>query len=426
MHPETADTLNVLALAHGASRAPAAAEPLFRRALAIRESALPPDHPELARSLGNLGHALLAAGRAKEATPLLRRAAAIAEAAFITPRPELAEALANLASLLLWEGEWAEGEALFRRALTIQATARGAEHPVVAGLRRTLAGLALRRGDAAGAEAELRQALSALQATLPSGNIALESAKLELGLLLLSDGRTAAAEPLLLGAHAALRAALGPRDPRLAESLLAMSRLAQARGNLAEAARLGDEALAALEPLEERLAPAAAARFLLGIAWSRHHAGRDGALDDVLRRARSLLKGMASRPARLEAELLLFDALLATQEGRFAEAEALLRRHFALIGPDLPAGRAGGLNSQGVLRLAEGRAEEAAGLFEEALAQATVAGDADRPQVAWILHNLALAYQAGGREREAAAAWLRALGILERWGWVGDEAPPSL
>ena len=57
----------------------AAAELLYRRALAIAEKALGPDHPETAGSLNNLASLLESKGDYAAAEPLYRRALAIAE-----------------------------------------------------------------------------------------------------------------------------------------------------------------------------------------------------------------------------------------------------------------------------------------------------------------------------------------------------------
>ena len=90
----------------------AEAEPLFRRALAIREAALGPDHPDTATSLNNLAVLLRAQGRYAEAEPLLRRALAIREAALGPDHPDTAISLNNLAVLLQAQGRYAEAEPL--------------------------------------------------------------------------------------------------------------------------------------------------------------------------------------------------------------------------------------------------------------------------------------------------------------------------
>ncbi|MDE3052029.1 MAG: tetratricopeptide repeat protein, partial [Nitrospirota bacterium] len=53
---------------------PEKAEPLYRRALAIRERALGPSHPEVAKTLEDLANVLRKVGRADEAVSLEARA----------------------------------------------------------------------------------------------------------------------------------------------------------------------------------------------------------------------------------------------------------------------------------------------------------------------------------------------------------------
>ena len=77
-HPDTASSLNNLAGLYRAQGRYAEAEPLYRRALAIREAVLGPDHPDTASSLNNLAGLFRAQGRYGEAEPLLRRAEAAA------------------------------------------------------------------------------------------------------------------------------------------------------------------------------------------------------------------------------------------------------------------------------------------------------------------------------------------------------------
>ena len=53
------------------------AEPLYKRALAIREKALGPEHPKVAKALLNYAVLLRATGRSDEAAKLEARAKAI-------------------------------------------------------------------------------------------------------------------------------------------------------------------------------------------------------------------------------------------------------------------------------------------------------------------------------------------------------------
>jgi len=105
------------------------AEPLYRRALAIRETALGPEHPATATSLNNLAALSYNQGRYSEAEPLYRRSLAIRETALGPEHPDTAASLNNLAVLYNYQGRYPEAEPLCRRALAIREKALGTEHP---------------------------------------------------------------------------------------------------------------------------------------------------------------------------------------------------------------------------------------------------------------------------------------------------------
>ncbi len=80
-HPTTDTKLNNLAELYRAQGKYAEAEPLYKRALAIRENALGPHHQDVATSLNNLALLYRAQGRHAEAEPLYKRSLAIREKA---------------------------------------------------------------------------------------------------------------------------------------------------------------------------------------------------------------------------------------------------------------------------------------------------------------------------------------------------------
>ena len=75
--PHFATSLNNLAELYRAQGKYAAAEPLHKRALAIREKALGPEHPNVAQSLENYAGLLARTGRGNEAEGMKARAKAI-------------------------------------------------------------------------------------------------------------------------------------------------------------------------------------------------------------------------------------------------------------------------------------------------------------------------------------------------------------
>jgi tetratricopeptide (TPR) repeat protein len=109
-----------------------AAEPLYRRALAIAEASYGPDHPTVATGLNNLAGLLRATNRLDEAAPLFRRALAIAEASYGPDHHDVAWALNNLAVLLQATNRLDEAQPLYRRGVRIWITFQletGHEHP---------------------------------------------------------------------------------------------------------------------------------------------------------------------------------------------------------------------------------------------------------------------------------------------------------
>jgi tetratricopeptide (TPR) repeat protein len=72
-----ATDLSNLAVLYSTQGQYAEAEPLYQRALAIKEKALGPDHPDVATALNNVAALYKKTGREKEAAVMEKRAAAI-------------------------------------------------------------------------------------------------------------------------------------------------------------------------------------------------------------------------------------------------------------------------------------------------------------------------------------------------------------
>jgi len=109
-----------------------AAEPLYLRALGIREKVLDANHPDVATSLHNLAGLYYKQGRYSDAEPLFKRALGIRERVLDTDHPDVAQSLTNLAELHHNQGRYREAEPLFVRALSILEKVLDADHPSVA------------------------------------------------------------------------------------------------------------------------------------------------------------------------------------------------------------------------------------------------------------------------------------------------------
>lgn len=111
--------MNLKALAiHGQGR-DKEAEPLFKRALAIRENVLGPDHLDTRASLNHLAQFYHDLGRLTESEPLYKRALAICDKVLGPEHFETAKSVNNLATLYDNQGRAAEAETLYKRALAL-------------------------------------------------------------------------------------------------------------------------------------------------------------------------------------------------------------------------------------------------------------------------------------------------------------------
>jgi tetratricopeptide (TPR) repeat protein len=135
------------------------AEPLYKRALAIREKTLGPDHPDVAQSLNNLASLYDHQGRYADAEPLSKRSLAIREKALGPDHRGVATSLNNLALLYDHQGHYADAESLYKRALAIREKTLGPDHPDVAQSLNNLALLYDQQGRYADAEPLYKRAL---------------------------------------------------------------------------------------------------------------------------------------------------------------------------------------------------------------------------------------------------------------------------
>ena len=191
----------------------AEAEPLYARALEIREKAQGPDHPDVARALDHLAlcRLFLKGEKAKTAGPLFRREAAILEKARGHDNPEVARPLHGLALCYLFRNEHAKAEELLTRAVSLREKALGPDNAAIADLVDDL-------GDTHAAQIfQLDMAeLLAEDKGKPKGETN-------------SERHARLAEENYKRALAIREKALKPDDPDIAESLLNLGQLALMR-----------------------------------------------------------------------------------------------------------------------------------------------------------------------------------------------------
>ncbi len=246
-HLETATSLNNLAGLYENQGAYAKAEPLYLRALAIREKVLGTDHPETATSLNNLALLYNNQGDYSKAKPLYLRALAIKEKVLGPGHPKTATSLNNLALLYENQGDYAKAKPLYLRALAISEKALGPDHPKTATSVNNLAVLYKNQGDYAKVEPLYLRALAIIEKVLGPDHLSTASSLNNLAVLYMHQAAYAKAEPPYLRALAIREKVLGPDHPETATSLNNLAGLYENQGAYAKAEPLYLRALAIWE-----------------------------------------------------------------------------------------------------------------------------------------------------------------------------------
>jgi tetratricopeptide (TPR) repeat protein len=178
----------------------AEAEPLFRKALTIREKSLGPRHPDTAQSCNNLALNLQVQGRAREAEPLYRQAVAICEEALGPRHPDTAQNYHNLAVNVAMQGRFKDAEPLYRKAMAIYEEALGPRHPRAASSYNSLASNLVHQGLLKEAEPLYRKALAIREKVLGRCHPHTASSYDDVAYTLGAQGRHKAVEPFLQAA----------------------------------------------------------------------------------------------------------------------------------------------------------------------------------------------------------------------------------
>jgi tetratricopeptide (TPR) repeat protein len=246
-HPDTALSLNNLAELHRAQGKYEQAEPLYQRALAIRERQLEPEHPDTATSLNNLALLYYTQGKYEKAEPLYQRALPVMEKQLGPEHPHTAESLNNLALLYHAQGKYEKAEPLYQRALDIHERVLGPEHPYTAQSLNNLAELYYTQGKYEKAEPLLQRALAIRERQLEPEHPDTAESLNNLAGFYHAQGKYEKAEPLIRRALAIYERVLGPEHPHAARSLNNLAGLYYSQGKYEKAEPLIRRALAIYE-----------------------------------------------------------------------------------------------------------------------------------------------------------------------------------
>ena len=246
-HPDTATTLNNLAVLYNAMGRYPEAEPLYVRSLSIREQQLGGDHPDTALGLNNLAVLYESMGRYQEAEPLYVRSLSIHEQQLGADHHYTAGSLNNLAGLYESMGHYPEAEPLYVRSLTISEQQLGADHHYTALSLNNLAGLYNTMGRYPEAEPLYVRSLSIHEQQLGVDHPDTARSLNNLASLYNVMGRYPEAEPLYVRSLSIREQQFGADHPDTALGLNNLASLYRAMGRYAEAEPLYVRALSIYE-----------------------------------------------------------------------------------------------------------------------------------------------------------------------------------
>jgi tetratricopeptide (TPR) repeat protein len=231
-----ADLLNRAADYFHSRAAYSEAQPLYERALAIREKVLGPEHPDTAASLNILARLLQYKGNLAGARPLLDRALMIREKVLGPEHPDTALTLDNLASVLKDQGNLEQSHLRLKRALAIREKVLGPDHIDTASSLSNF-------GDLTRDPLLLERALAIREKELRPNHFDTASTLNKLASVLKDQGNLARARSLCQRALAAYEQEVGPEHPYTAACRKNLARILLASGQAAEALALAQTAL---------------------------------------------------------------------------------------------------------------------------------------------------------------------------------------
>jgi CHAT domain-containing protein/tetratricopeptide (TPR) repeat protein len=233
--PQTAQAINNLAQVLQERGNYVDAEPLLERSLKTYETLRGPDHPDVATALNNLAGLYRLMGNARRAEPLYLRALAIREKAVGADHPTLAPILNNLALTYQQDGDAVKARPLFERSLAIREKALGPDHADVGRTLNNLAVLSQEQGDLDTAGMLYRRAIQIYEKAFSRQHPLVGQALNNLAVVYLLQGDYATAGPMYHEALAIRSAALGPHHPDMARALTSEAIFFDVTGRKAEA-----------------------------------------------------------------------------------------------------------------------------------------------------------------------------------------------
>ena len=411
-HLQVSEAFNTLGVLHMRSKDLDRAVSYFAKAFTIDQAELEPDDPSLALTMNNLGGTLYLQHDYAAAEPYLEDALDILCRQYDDDHPHAAVGgiLSFLGTISRSTGETAKAESYYRRALRAYLVRFPSDHPVVLSISNNLGVLLLDQRKFSEAEPYLEDSWNGLRALHGDDHHDVAKCLGNWAGALHHQGNYVEAEPMYRDALSVLRRRLGDHHPTVANTQTNLAFLLRARGEIAAAERLCQAALATrrdhcqqdptavsvslfLEAIlqNDRYDFAAAesmiqealkiagehrgedhpevARYIDFLAWQLHERGDYEHAEQLARKALEIrVRSFGEGHLDVGYSLTSLGFMLCERgedgaQEMLREGLAIVRRH---IGDDHPmVGQ--GLNLWGRLLLQQGKYDEAAAHFSDAL-----------------------------------------------------------
>ena len=211
----------------------------------LRKDSATPNTSNLAVTLTELAMTLVELGRFEESERSFNEAVAILREHGEERTPVAVDLLSGLGQMELQRGNPDRAQEFLERSASLSIELFGPQHPDVASVLSNLMSIRLWKNDLAGAEKLAREAENIYRLSVPELHPDRVMAQYLLGDILARRGKTDEAAMLLEQALGAQRILYGDASPRTAATMDALVLTRQAQNRLADAEKLGREALAA-------------------------------------------------------------------------------------------------------------------------------------------------------------------------------------
>lgn len=389
-----------------------AAEETYLRALGMAKTIWRDKGPELAGILRNLSALYRQLGRVPEAELCERQAKLAEERTLEGPDAGKVAALFSEAALKKGRGELAQAEMVLEELAGIFEQSENTQHPDYVRCLSDLGEVLTGQGKFEEAEPRLRQAVETANQTLGEEHPVVGKLLLMLGDVYLDQGKTAEANALFQKGISIAEVGLGPDHPATAMSLSGLANGHLRRGEHEEARKLFERMLVVFEKAfgpehPDLLDP------LLGLGKIAYEQGNLVEAENLYKRFLAIAEKAAGPedPRAIEAQLRLADVY--RQHNRLPEANALVEQ-----AAKASLGTAGShaRRAQALLYYQQGRYAEAEPLLKEALAVQEKISRSSDPDLMTSLYNLARLYGDQGKTREAEAHLARLRDIEQASG----------